>query len=66
MVFGSIYYHQMSAIKKSITLPKALDSYVVKRARRSAKRRGKSEINYSEALAELIIEARNQVLRKAA
>lgn len=48
----------MSAVKKSITLPKALDSFVEKRAKRTAKTRGKSTANFSEALAELIIQAK--------
>lgn len=48
----------MSAIKKSITLPKSLDSFVVKRAKAKAKARGETSINYSAALADLIIDAR--------
>ena len=63
MVFSSIYYHQMNAmnsVKKSITLAKTLDAFVVRRARKTAKARGEAKINYSAALADLIIEARQQ------
>ena len=58
----------MSAIKKSITLPKTLDSFVLRKARAKARARGATDINYSEALADLIIEARQkeQELKKAA
>lgn len=59
----------MSAIKKSITLPKSLDTYVLKRAKRTAKARGEAIPNYSAALADLIIEARRrqpETMQKAA
>lgn len=56
----------MSVVKKSITLPKALDSYVLKRAKSVAKARGSSSPNFSAALADLIISARQQELSRAA
>lgn len=51
----------MSAIKKSITLPKSLDSFVVKRAKAKAKARGETSINYSAVIADLIIDAKSKV-----
>lgn len=50
----------MNVVKKSITLPKALDAYVARRARRAARARGRTTLNFSEALAELIIQAKQQ------
>lgn len=47
----------MNSVKKSITLAKPLDRWVVAKAKSKAKARGEATINYSAAIADLVIEA---------
>ena len=49
----------MNCVKRSVTLPKGLNSFVEKRARKAGKARGQQP-NFSAALADIIIEARNK------
>ena len=59
------YMATKSVIKRSICLPKALDSYVVKLSKDKAKPMGKKP-NYSDALASLIVSQRAEELKQAA
>lgn len=54
-----VFNTTMHCVKRSVTLPKKIDSHVAEMARAEAKRRGVRQINYSAALAEIVIEARN-------
>lgn len=54
----------MSFVKRSITLPVALDEFIVKIAKKDARRRGKTKENFSEAIANLVVEAKEKQLKK--
>lgn len=52
----------MKAIRKTITLSPAVDLFVMNHARRVARSRGSHALNFSAAVADLIIAARNHSL----
>ncbi len=53
----------MRSVKRSITLPKVLDEFVIKKAKHAAEPLGQFP-NYSAALAEIIVHARQQAAKE--
>jgi hypothetical protein len=51
----------MSAVKRSITLPEIHDQWVLEQARATAKAKGRANPNFSEVIADLIVEKRNSL-----